>query len=151
MADDVVFFLAPDDETAAATRLRGPGPEFESVSCRSMEPDMAIAEWDMYFEQPSPQAPTLEQLHAWRPWPEWVTPPLNDAIEVLALPPRLTRALSAASPTDLSDLASRWTARLRADGWHDMTDEDLLSVLRDVARLATSAVTTGAGFYSWSL
>ncbi|MFF5808299.1 hypothetical protein [Streptomyces sp. NPDC012746] len=45
MADDIVFFLAADDETAAATRLRGPGEAFESVTCRFIEPDSAIAEW----------------------------------------------------------------------------------------------------------
>jgi hypothetical protein len=28
MAHDIVFFLAADDETAAATRLRGPGEAF---------------------------------------------------------------------------------------------------------------------------
>ncbi|MYV56677.1 hypothetical protein [Streptomyces sp. SID3212] len=42
------FFLAADDETAAATRLRGPGAAFESVSCHFIDPDTSIAEWDMY-------------------------------------------------------------------------------------------------------
>ncbi|MGW6487636.1 hypothetical protein [Streptomyces sp. NPDC055056] len=36
-----------------------------------------------------------------------------------------------------------------ADG-DDMTDDDLLAVLQDVARLAASAVSTGGGLYSWS-
>jgi hypothetical protein len=31
-----------------------------------------------------------------------------------------------------------------------MTDDDLLEVLRGVARLAESAVNTGGGLYSWS-
>ncbi|MFJ9753181.1 hypothetical protein [Streptomyces chartreusis] len=75
MAHDIVFFLAPDDESAAATRQRGPGQAFESVTCRFIEPDSAIAEWDMYFEQPSAEIPPIEQLLAW-PWPEWVTAPL---------------------------------------------------------------------------
>lgn len=83
MAHDIVFFLAADDETAAATRLRGPGDACESVTCHCIEPDSAIAEWDMYFEEPSAEAPPLEQIYAWRPWPEWVTAPLNDGVEVL--------------------------------------------------------------------
>ncbi|MET9881182.1 hypothetical protein ABZZ36_42405, partial [Actinacidiphila glaucinigra] len=33
MATDIVFFLAPDDETAARTRLKGPGPALTSVAC----------------------------------------------------------------------------------------------------------------------
>ncbi|MEQ8146473.1 hypothetical protein [Streptomyces sp. OP7] len=150
MAHDVVFFLAPDDETAASTRLRGPGAAFESVTCRFIEPDSAIAEWDMYFEAPSPEAPPLEQLYAWRPWPEWVTAPLNDGVEVLALPKRLTRALGEASSAQLEELAGRWATRLRAEDGDDMTDDDLLAVLRGVARLAASAAHTGGGLYSWS-
>lgn len=150
MAHDIVFFLAPDDETAASTRLRGPGDHSESVTCRFVEPDTAIAEWDMYFEAPSAEAPPLEQLHAWRPWPEWVTAPLNDGVEVFALPKRLTRALAKASNDDLEELAGRWITRLRSEDGDDMTDDDLLAVLQGVARLAVSAVNTGGGLYSWS-
>ena len=62
MAHDIVFFLAADDETAAATRLWGPGEAFESETCRFIEPDSAIAEWDMYFEEPSAEASPVEQL-----------------------------------------------------------------------------------------
>jgi hypothetical protein len=61
VAADITFFLAPDDQTAAATRLRGPGRAFDSVACRSIEPDSSIAEWDMYFEAPSAELPPLEQ------------------------------------------------------------------------------------------
>ncbi|MFE5666017.1 hypothetical protein ACFQ7W_19020 [Streptomyces niveus] len=151
MAHDVIFFLAPDDETAALTRLRGPGEDFESVTCRFIEPDSAIAEWDMYFEAPSTEAPPLEQLYAWRPWPKWVTTPLNDGIEVFALPKRLTLALGKASSAELEELAGRWITRLRSEDGDDMTDDDLLAVLRGVARLAASAASTGGGLYIWSL
>ncbi|MFD5192619.1 hypothetical protein ACFWMU_31640 [Streptomyces sp. NPDC058357] len=150
MAHGIIFFLALDVETAASTRLRGSGEDFESVTCRFIEPDSAIAEWDMYFEAPSAEAPPLEQLYAWRPWPEWVTAPLNDGIEVFALPNRLTRALANASSTELEELAGRWTTRLRSEDGDDMTDDDLLAVLQGVARLAASAANTGGGLYSWS-
>lgn len=151
MAHDIVFFLAADDETAAATRLRGPGEAIESVICLFIEPDTAIAEWDMYFEEPSAQAPPPEQIYAWRLWPEWVTPPLNDGIEVFALPQRLTQALANATSAELEELAGRWTTRLQFEDGDDMTDDDLLAVLQGVARLAASAVNTGGGLYSWSL
>ncbi|MFD3513820.1 hypothetical protein [Streptomyces sp. NPDC058657] len=149
MAHDILFFLAPDDEAAAASRLRGPGAAFESVSCRFIEPDSAIAEWDMYFQEPSGEAPSVDQLLGWA-WPEWVTPPLNDGVEVFALPKRLTRALAHASPAELEELAGRWTARLRSEDGDDMTDDDLPAVLQGVAGLATSAVNAGGGLYSWS-
>ncbi|MCF3182949.1 hypothetical protein IPZ70_23830 [Streptomyces polychromogenes] len=151
MAHHIVIFLAPDDETAAATRLRGPGEAFESVTCHFIEPDSAIAEWDMYFEEPSAEAPPPEQIYTWRPWPEWVTAPLNDGVEVFALPQRLTRALANATSAALEELAGRWTMRLRSEDGDDMTDDDLLAVLQGVARLAASAVDTGGGLYSWSL
>ncbi|GLV86000.1 hypothetical protein Slala03_56890 [Streptomyces lavendulae subsp. lavendulae] len=149
MAHETVFFLAPDDAAAAATRLRGPGAAFDSVACRFVEPDSAIAEWDMYFEEPSAEPPPLEQLLAWA-WPEWVTAPLNDGVEVFALPKRLTRALANASSAQLEELAGRWTRRLRSEDGDDMTDDDLLAVLQGVARLAASTVNTGGGLYSWS-
>ncbi|WP_105975690.1 hypothetical protein [Streptomyces geranii] len=149
MAHDAVFFLAPDGETAALARRRGPGQAFGSVACRFIEPDGAIAEWDMYFAEPSPEIPPLEQLLGWS-WPEWVTAPLNDGVEVFALPQRLTRALAGASPTELEELAHRWTTRLRSAGEGEVTDDEPLAVLRGVARLAASAVSTGGGLYSWS-
>ncbi|MFF2363979.1 hypothetical protein ACFVU0_14900 [Streptomyces sp. NPDC058122] len=149
MAHDIVFFLAPDDKTAASTRLRGPGAAFRSVTCRFIEPDSAIAEWDMYFEEPSADLPPLERLLEWA-WPDWVTPPLNDGVEVFALPQRLTRALANAGSAELEELAGRWSARLRSDDGDDMTDDDLPAVLREVAQLAVSAVKTGGGLYSWS-
>ncbi|MEV7579658.1 hypothetical protein [Streptomyces erythrochromogenes] len=150
MAHDIVFFLAPDDAAATATRLRGPGAACESVTCHSIEPDSAIAEWDMFFEEPSAEAPLLEQLRGWA-WPEWVTAPLNDGVEVFALPKRLTRALANATPAELEELAGRWTTRLWSEDGDDMTDDDLLAVLQGVDRLAASAVNTGGGLYSWSL
>ena len=104
----------------------------------------------MYFEAPSAEAPPLEQLYAWRPWPEWVTAPLNDGVEVFALPKRLTRALGKASSAELEELAGRWITRLRSEDGDDMTDDDLLAVLQGVARLAASAANTGGGLYSWS-
>ncbi|WP_103889025.1 hypothetical protein [Actinacidiphila yanglinensis] len=149
MAHDILFFLAPDDETAAATRLRGPGEDFESVTCRFIAPDSAIAEWDLYFEEPSAEVPSRERLYGWL-WPAWVTAPLNDGIEVFALPQRLTRALANASSAELEELAGRWIMRLRSEDGDDMTDDDLLAVLQGVARLAASAVSTRGSLYSWS-
>ncbi|MFG2712299.1 hypothetical protein ACGFX2_17335 [Streptomyces goshikiensis] len=82
--------------------------------------------------------------------PEWVTAPLNDGVEVFALPQRLTRALANASSAELEELAGRWTTRLKSADGDDMTGDDLLAVLQGVARLATSAVSTGGALYSWS-
>ncbi|MEU5764426.1 hypothetical protein ABZ782_00710 [Streptomyces asoensis] len=74
---------------------------------------------------------------------------MNDGVEVLALPKRLTCALANASLTELEELAGRWTARLWSEDGDEMTDDDLLAVLQK-ARLAASAVHTGGGLYGWS-
>lgn len=103
----------------------------------------------MFFEEPSAEIPPIEQLLGWS-WPEWVIAPLNDGVEVFALPPRLIRALADATSIELEELADRWTARLRSADGDEMTDDDLLAVLQGVSRLATSAVSTGGGLYSWS-
>ncbi|MFJ1974688.1 hypothetical protein ACIO93_39360 [Streptomyces sp. NPDC087903] len=149
MAADIAFFRAPDHQTAAATRLTGPGRAFESVTCHSIEPDSAVVEWDMYFEEPSAEPPPLERLHAWE-GPSWVTPPLNDGVEVFALPGRLTLALANASSSELRELAARWTTRLKDTDGDDMTDDEPLAILEGVARLAASAVSSNDGLYCWS-
>ncbi|WP_405808643.1 hypothetical protein OG524_01280 [Streptomyces sp. NBC_01520] len=74
----------------------------------------------MYFEEPSADAPTIERLLGWA-WPEWVTAPLSDGVEVFALPKRLTRALANGSSAELEELAGRWTTRLRSEDGNDMT------------------------------
>ncbi|MEU3408862.1 hypothetical protein ABZ766_33635 [Streptomyces sp. NPDC006670] len=75
---------------------------------------------------------------------------MNDGVEVFALPKRLIRALAKASSAELEELAGRWTTRLRSDDGDGMIDDNLLTVLQGVARLAVSAVSTGGGLYSWS-
>ncbi|MFF7245395.1 hypothetical protein ACFZBU_15995 [Embleya sp. NPDC008237] len=75
------------------------------MTCRFIEPDSAIAEWDTYFSEPSANLPAPELLHGW--WPEWVTGPFNDGVEVFALPQRLIRALADADSTMLAEPADR--------------------------------------------
>lgn len=150
MADETMFFLAPYDAAAASTYLCGPSRGFAFVSCRWVEPDTAIAEWDMYFVERSAEMPSRERLFGWRPWPEYVTPPLNDGVEIFALPLRLTRALASAGAPELEELANRWTERLRASDGDEMTDDDPAAVLQGVAGLAVDAQHTGGGLYGWS-
>ena len=46
MARDIVFFLAPDDRKAATYR-RETGAAMETVTGCGLEPDTAIAQWDL--------------------------------------------------------------------------------------------------------
>ncbi|MPY58201.1 hypothetical protein [Streptomyces spongiae] len=150
MAIDIVFFLAPDDETAAETRPNGPGPALTSVTFHSFDPDDAVVEWELYFEAPCRELPPLEQLYK-RDWPRYVAPLLNDGIGVFAVSEKLTSALADAGPSELRELTARWTERLRLAGEDDMTDDDPPAILEGVAQLAATAHSADGclGLYCW--
>jgi len=146
----MTFFLAPDDVTAAETRLKGPGPALTALACRDIDPDDAVLEWEMYFEAPSRDLPPLKELYK-RPQPRYVAPIYNDGIGVFAVSDRLTTALATATPSELRELAGRWAERLRIADGDEMTDDDPLEVLAGVAQLAATA-DSGAGslrIYCW--
>ncbi|GAA1952472.1 hypothetical protein [Kitasatospora viridis] len=147
MASGIAFFLAPDDRTAAATRTRGPERE-SAVTGRWFDPDDAAVEWQLYFESPGAELPPLAELLA-HEWPSWVAPVVNDGSGVFAVPPALTRALAAAPPDRLDELAGRWHERIRREDGDEMTDDDLPALLHAVARLARTAGETGDGLYCW--
>ncbi|HEV3170161.1 MAG TPA: hypothetical protein VGZ32_07475 [Actinocrinis sp.] len=148
MTSDVVFFIAPDDDTAAATRLKGPGPAFTSVVCHGFDPDDAVVEWEMYFEAPNASPPPVERLYQHRQ-PRWVAPILNDGLGVFAVPAELTSALAKADASRLVELASRWSERLRYFDGDDMTADDPQAILQGVVRLAATVVNHGGGLYCW--
>lgn len=147
---DIVFFLAPDDETAAKTRLRGPGPAFTSLPCHDFIADEAVVEWEMYFDAPSPYLPPQHELNK-RQWPRYVAPVLNNGVGVFAVSAKLTSALTNATPSQMRELAARWTERLRLEDGDDMTDDDPLVVLKGIADLAAmaNAAGSGLGLYCW--
>lgn len=97
MSTDIFFFLAADDETAAKTRLKGPGPAFTSLACHDFCADDAVVEWEMYFDAPSPDLPPQHELNK-RDWPRYVAPVLNDGIGVFAVSAMLASALADAAP-----------------------------------------------------
>jgi hypothetical protein len=150
VATDIAFFLAPDDVAAAETRLHGPGLALTSLTCHHIDADYAVLEWELYFEAPSRDLPTLEQLYK-RPGPRYVAPMYNDGIGVFAVSDKLTNALANASPSELRELAARWTERLLIMDGDEMTDDNPLEVLEGVAQLAATADSTAGGLrlYCW--
>ncbi|MEZ0096025.1 hypothetical protein [Streptacidiphilus sp. EB129] len=145
---DIAFFVAPDDDAAAATRNRGPGEALTPLACHDFSPDDATVEWAMYFEAPSAQLPPIEELYM-RGRPRYVAPIVNDGTGVFALDRGLTSALAGASPSVLGELAARWRERLWFEDGDDMTDDSPVEILQGVARLAAIALRTGAGLYCW--
>ncbi|MER7467990.1 hypothetical protein [Streptomyces sp. NPDC097981] len=140
----IAFFIAPDDATAAATRNRGPGHVLPSVVCKDFYPDDAVVEWEMYFEAPSPDLPSQEELNR-RSWPHYVADVVNDGSGVFAVSEQLTYALAEATLSQLRGLSARWTARLWVEDGDEMTDDNPLAVLTGVAGLAQEAVGSGGG------
>ncbi|MDX2704044.1 hypothetical protein PV350_14400 [Streptomyces sp. PA03-6a] len=150
MSMDIVFFLAPDDETAAKTRLKGPGPAFTSLTCHDFSADDAVVEWEMYCDAPSSHLPPQHELNK-RDWPHYVAPVLNDGVGVFAFSAKLPSALANATSSQLRELATRWAERLRLEDGDDMTDDDPLVVLMSTAELATTVDGAGGalGLYCW--
>ncbi|MEU7281671.1 hypothetical protein AB0A69_23290 [Streptomyces sp. NPDC045431] len=151
MPTDIAFFLAPDDKIAAATRPNGPGSGLAAVICHDFDPEEAVVEWQTYFAAPAGHFPLWKQLRAAK-WPRYAAPLLNDGIVVFALPKKLTAALAGATPGELRELAARWCEGLRLADGEDMTDDDPLTVLEGVARLAATAGGPDGGglrLYCW--
>jgi hypothetical protein len=147
---EIAFFLAPDDESAAATRASGPGGGHETFGCGDFYPDDAVLEWEAYFDAPAGGLPPLDRLHA-RPWPRYVAPVVNDGTGVFAVSARLTRALATAGPDQLRACAARWAERLRLTDADDLPEDDPLTVVTGVARLAATADGSGGALrlYCW--
>ncbi|MFE2352048.1 hypothetical protein [Kitasatospora cineracea] len=142
MSTDVAFFLAPDDRTAAGAHRGGPQGRFAAVAGRHFDAEDAVDEWDAFFV-----GPASEQLFWQRT--DWIVPVTHDGSGTFALPPRLTRALAGAGAEELEDLADGWSERLRQEDGEDMTDDDLLALLRAVAGLATRTGPAGGNLYCW--
>ncbi|MGW5879032.1 hypothetical protein ACWFMI_21045 [Nocardiopsis terrae] len=151
MAADIVFFLASDDEIAAATRLKGPGPEHLSLACHGFDPDDAVVEWEMFFETGSCELTSRKVFHA-RTWPRCVAPMHNDGVGVFAVPDMVVGALAGAAPDRLRGLVARWVKRLIAEGdGGEVVDIDPVAVVDGVVRLAAVAERPGSGvrLYCW--
>lgn len=140
--------MPPDDDTAAATRNKGPGGSADATDLSDFYPEDAVIEWAMYFDAPSAELPPIEEFYE-RDGPRHVAPIVNDGTGVFALDRSLITALAEASLSEPEQLAARWRERLRLEDRDDMTDESLLEILRRIARFAAIALGRGGGLYCW--
>ncbi|MFG2915472.1 hypothetical protein ACGF0D_21620 [Kitasatospora sp. NPDC048298] len=140
MTTSAAFFLAPDDLSAAGVHLGGPQGRFTSMTGRDFYGDDAVDEWGDYFVSLPPDQASWGSIR-------WIVPMTNDGSGTFAFPPRLTHALAGAGAAELTELAHRWSERLRREDGDDMTDDDLPAIVRAVAQLATIAVAAGGSLY----
>jgi hypothetical protein len=139
----VRFFVAPDDQTAAAVADNGPHGVFESLDLGNFDADEAMVEWESIFTGRSFE----ELVTAGEPRS------LADAGDgegpvLLAASASLLDALAGAGPTRIAEVGGAWAERRGADG--EFFDPELAGELMgDLAELARAARGRGASLYCW--
>ncbi|WP_285637673.1 hypothetical protein [Lentzea sp. NBRC 102530] len=144
MPRDIVFFLAPDDESAAATRDRHPTPEFQGLEFHNFDPDMAVVEWARHLEAPG-RPFTGDEQKTRGEWPRYVAEYRNDGIGVFVMPDKLRAALANATRDELLGVAQRWGEFLVEIDEDELTAGERLEVVHGVATLAEDEL----GLYCW--
>lgn len=150
MPTDITFFLAPDDEAAAATRNSVPGRHLRSLTSHYFYPDDAVVSWSRYFDAPDqPFSSDERRLHG--NWPRYVADIRNDGVGVLVIPETVVTALAEAGPDALRGLAAQWGGFLESEGEVDPDRDEQLAVVKGVAELAAAAVRSGGEerLYCW--
>jgi hypothetical protein len=118
------------------------GPAFDTVSAGGIDPVVMMG--------------TLEELLTGRPYDEVTNDPRSGHIVairdegqllVVALTDALSRALAAASPQRLADVAVPWAAIEEFGGQAD--PHDLAMVLNELSGLAGRAQAKGERLYCW--
>lgn len=118
------------------------GPAFDTVSAGGIDPVVMMG--------------TLEELLTGRPYDEVTNDPRSGHIVairdegqllVVALTDALSRALAAASPQRLADVAVLWAATEEFGGQAD--PHDLAIVLNELSGLAGRAQAKGERLYCW--
>lgn len=134
------FFVAPDDESAAAVKGVSPRPAFKTVPVGIYDPADAAVEWESLFTGDSPQ----ELMRAGEP--HVLTKITNDGYYVFVISERLQALLATEDPLRLEGVARRWSHLRQADG-EFVEEGDAVSHLAELASLARTATGQGARLY----
>jgi hypothetical protein len=130
----VEFFIASDDDAAAAVADHGPGPGRDVVSkYGNFDPVSTMGEWEDSFD--------IVPDHD----PRGIA---GDGHGVYAVSPSLQAALAAADEEQLEEAAARWT-ELPSEYIEDLTQEFASDMLNDIADLARAATRRGHRLYYW--
>lgn len=147
MAIQIDYFLAPNDEDAAASATLEAGPRSEStdvVPSSDIDPGLALG----YLHELLTGASVEEYLSETAPALIAVSP--DEQKVVLELDPSLTRRL-AELPHTVDDLAARWAAfpaRDEAEDWNPRP-RDLVDFLTGIRALAQRSIAGEGSVYCW--
>ncbi|MFJ9724292.1 hypothetical protein ACIRP3_16205 [Streptomyces sp. NPDC101209] len=134
------FFIAPDDESAAAVKGFSPRRAFEVVPVGIYDPSDAVVEWESLFTGDSPQ----ELMRAGEP--QVLTEITNDGCYVFVISERLQALLATEDPLRLEEVGLKWSHLRQADG--ELVEEgEAVSHLAELASLARTATGQGARLY----
>ncbi|MGH3376816.1 MAG: hypothetical protein ACRDP6_18965 [Actinoallomurus sp.] len=136
----VEFFIAPYVESAAQVKGFGTRGAFESLPGGIYDPAVAVVEWESLLTGTGPQ--TLARQGESRV----VTEITNDGGYVFVLSKRLVTSLAAADRRRLDEVA-RERARLRREDGEDITDEEAIAHVGELAGLARRAADQGSGLF----
>jgi hypothetical protein len=134
------FFIAPDDEAAAAVKGFSPRPAFEIVPVGIYDPADAVVEWESLFTGDGPQ----ELMRAGEP--QVLTEITNDGCYVFVMSRRLQALLTIEDPLRLEEVARKWSHLRRVDG-EFIKEGEAVSHLAELASLARTATGQGARLY----
>jgi hypothetical protein len=130
----VEFFIAPDDDAAAAVAVHGPGRGTDVVGeYGNFDPVSTMGEWEDSFD--------IVPDHD----PRGIA---GDGPGVYAVSPSLQAALAAAGEEQLEEAAARWT-ELPSETIDNLTEEFASDMLTDIADLARTATRRGHRLYYW--
>ncbi|MER6417057.1 hypothetical protein ABT273_39560 [Streptomyces humidus] len=134
------FFVAPDDESAAAVKGFSPRRAFEIVPVGIYDPSDAVVEWESLFTGDSPQ----ELMRAGEP--QVLTEITNDGCYVFVISERLQALLATEDPLRLEEVARKWSHLRQTD--RELVEEgEAISHLAELASLARTATGQEARLY----
>lgn len=136
----VEFFIAPDDETAAQVKGFGTRGSFQSLPGGIYDPSDAVVEWESLFSEVSTEVLMKSGE------PRIITEVTNDGCYVFVVSNRLVALLLAADRSALEEVARRW-ARLRQSDGEEISEDEAVAHLGELAFLAGSAARQGKRLY----
>ncbi|WP_189316594.1 hypothetical protein [Streptomyces brasiliensis] len=139
----IKFFVAPEDEAAAAVVERGPDGVFESLACGNFDIEEALIEWESIFT-----GRRFEVLAAADEPRVVADPDEGEGPMVLAASAPLQDALTAADQPRLAEVSQLWV-RERAAEDKTLDQELATKLLENLAHLARTAGGRDARLYCW--